>query len=306
MPELKVMKAPSELIDINSISKPYAASIKYDGVRCLIKNGVVHSSTMRQLPNTQLRQLLAPLLKHKNWVFDGEIYSSTIKFQDIVGTCMAHDRELPDDLGFYCFDILSLDEWKQRVPTTPYRVRYDLLKRFAKGKKIYPIEHVNVESPEEIQAFIDKADKEDHEGIMLRCWESPYKHGRSSVRQDYLHKYKFWIDYDAKIISVHEMIGYKEGIEREKDPTGRTKATHKQEHMEPKDTFGHFTVEVDIDGSPQMKVGGWKGLTHEVRKKIWESKDSYIGLWIRFQSMKAGQDELPRIPKNIEFRDPKC
>ena len=101
------------------------------------------------------------------------------------------------------------------------------------------------------------------------------------------------------------MIGIKEGIKRSLDPTGHRKAVHKKDDLEPKGTFGYFIVKVDIEGQPSMEIGGWKGLTKELRDEIWKNQQDYVGKWIRFKGMSIGVKNVPRIPKEIEFRDPK-
>lgn len=308
MTELKIMKAPTEQAVLEELNYPIAVSMKLDGIRCLIKNGEVFSASMRKLPNIQLRNLLRPLLAKKNLVFDGELYGHELEFDIIKGTTMAHDRDLPEGYGFHVFDMLTLDEWNEKKPTTPYEERYNALIDVIESidsDNIEVVPHTDCESIDEVKSLIEEASEHGYEGIMLRAWDSPYRHSRATVKQALLFKYKFWIDFDAKILSVHEMMGYKDGIEREKDPTGRTKATYKKEHMEPKGTFGYFEVEVDMPGKPIMHIGAWKGLDDPTRDEIWRNKKDYPGQWISFRAMEQGQKDLPRIPRDVRFREPK-
>lgn len=305
MTELKVMKAPSEEIDLDDLFYPCLASIKYDGIRCIIKNEVIHSSTMRIHPNTQLNTVVQSLLKIKDFVFDGELYTDSVDFEVISGLCRAYDRDV-GDLQFHCWDMMSLTEWNEKKPTTPYSERSKLLtKHLPKNTRIKRVKQTVCNNREEVDKFIAMCDEEGHEGAMFRDPNGVYKHGKASLKQANLVKFKFWKDYDAKIISVHEMIGNKEDIERELDPTGHRKTVHKKEDKEGKDMFGYFIVEVDVEGRPTMKIGGWKGLTHELRKEIWDDPKKYIGRWLRFKSMKKGEKDLPRIPKEVQFRDDK-
>jgi DNA ligase-1 len=305
MTELKLMKAPTEQAILEDLKYPLACSYKLDGVRCLVKQGKVHSSTMRELRNKNLKKLLEPLLKLDDFVFDGELYAHDLTFQEIVSICMSYNARIPINFRLHVFDCLELNEWEKQKPEEKYKDRYDRCRDFSKLCGISVIEQENVESFDEVKYYINLASSRGYEGVMLRDWDAPYKHGRATYKQGLIYKYKFWQDFDAKIIDVKEMIGYKDDILREFDVTGYLKSTYKKENYEPKGTFGSFIVEVDIPESPKMEIGGWKGLTDNLRDDIWINKKDYIGKWIRFQGMKVGNKNLPRIPKNIEFRDPK-
>ena len=302
------MKAPTETLEIKSLPEKfeYLVSTKIDGVRCLIKDGKVLSSTLRELPNPKLSLFFTDLLKNKEYVFDGELHAASLPFGELVGIVMSHGKDLPKDLKFHAFDCLTLKEWNNEEKTNEYKDRLKQLKEFAKNYKCISVLKQNkVTNRQELQYLIDQAQEDNQEGVMIRSPSGLYKNGRCSLKQDNIYKYKFWLDYDAKILSAHEMIGIKEGIERELDPTGHKKTVHKKDDLEPKGTFGYFIVQVDIEGNPSMEIGSWKGLTRELRDEIWRNPKSYIGRWIRFKGMSVGIKDVPRIPKEIEFRDAK-
>lgn len=313
MPELKIMKAPSELAILEDVRYPTSVSLKLDGIRCLVKDGEVYSASMRPLPNIQLRTLLKGLIDKPDYVFDGEIYAHNLvpeegktQFGTLYGICMAHDREIPKCVKLHLFDCLPLDEWNEKKPSTVYKERYKLLRTEAKGVSgVTVVTHHNCKDIDAVNARIEAADADGYEGLMIRDWNGAYKHGRSTLKQGTLLKVKFWVDFDGQITEVEEGWKNKEGIERTIDPTGHKTTVTSKDDKDRSGSFGRFKVQVDIPGRPTMNIGGWKGLTDVLRDEIWADKKSYVGRWIRFRSMKAGQKDVPRIPRDVEFRDDK-
>lgn len=309
--ELSVMLAPSKQADLDNLSYPLMASLKVDGIRCIVKEDQLLLRSGKPVPNPLVHDLLAPLMEHDDWWFDGELWSPSIPFGELNGIIRSKSKLLPDDLALHVFDGSHIDDWYE--PEVGAICRWDYTQRLLLGQPcIYNppqpvkiIEQVIVNNREEVEAFIKKSGDLGFEGIMLRDPDSLYKHGRATFKSQSLLKHKFWEDYDCKILSVHEGVKNKEGIERERDELGRSKVVHSKDLKEPSGLFGYFVVQVDMPGRPTMHIGGWKGLTHGLRKEILENAEDYIGRWGRFQGMAVGVKDLPRIPKNFEFRDDK-
>ena len=304
----KVQKAPCDLIDVGEIPLPIYYSTKLDGYRCVYINGAPHSATMREYDNIHLRKMLKPLVRRSNWIFDGELYAHGEPFE-AHGKIRSKSKPLPPALRFWIFDAIHVDDWDK--PLTKFADRYVNLKRLlenvdAPGLKV--VQQRMATTHEQLDNWF-RADIDDgFEGGIARTPDAPYKHGRCTVKQAQMFKLKDFVDYDAKIIEVHEMMGIREGAERTLDPLGHRKAVHKKEDLEPKGTFGHFVVALDQDQFPNaetMVIGGWKGLSFEKRAKIWANKKKYPGQWIRFQGQSVGIKDRPRIPKNVQFRDSK-
>lgn len=306
--ELKPLKAPSQSMALSDLTYPILTSYKIDGVRAIVKNGKILSSTMKELPNEQLAHLFAPLLKKKDFVFDGEIYSRDLHFTELIGYVMAKDRVLDKSISFYIFDMLPIDDWNN--PALTYEERLKLMDKVSKIDNIHVIEQHPCNDINRIKALYELAKELNYEGLMFRNPKALYKHGRATLKENIIYKYKRWDEYDAQIVSVHEMVGNIDGIEREVDETGHKKQVHSKFLKEPQNTFGYFTVNVEMYlldkvSITTMKIGGWKGLTDELRKHIWENQKDYIGKWVRFKGMSVGSLNAPRIPKELEFRDDK-
>jgi len=311
--ELKIMKAPTEIVDPQDLKYPLYASVKLDGVRCLIKDGKIFSASMREIENKQIHAALAPLKRHKSWVFDGELYSHQVPFSTFTGNVRAHDRDPGDGWAYHIFDGMPLTDWGnpthslgRRVLLTTERVNR-VIRRLGVDCNICMVEHAPVSSAQSVASMMEDVVDQGYEGLILRNPNSLYKHGRATVNSGAMYKLKTWVDYDGVIIEVNEMMGIKDGVERSETPTGHLRPVHKQDDLEPKGTFGHFVVELDTPPFVGERIicGSWQGLTHELRAEIWDNRDDYQGRWVRFKGQGTGAKDRPRIPKDLEFRDDK-
>lgn len=50
-------------------------------------------------------------------------------------------------------------------------------------------------------------------------------------------------------------------------------------------------------------MGTFKGLTIEDKRRIWNHRDKYIGLWAKVKYFEHGQKDVPRHPVFLGFRD---
>lgn len=310
MKEKLPLKAPNNEWNLDSLQYPVLVSYKLDGIRCIYKRGEILSASMKTIPNTRLKALFEP---YKNlttkYVFDGELYSHEIPFSEHVSCLMSKEKPIHQSIKFYVFDIIPIEEWEAGEHLTPYTQRIEILKTVLKEQDAFmrPLKQCSVTTLAHLQSKIESAEEKGYEGIMIRNPSALYKNGRASTKQNIIHKYKFWIDYDGKITDVAEMKVNSPNLARELDNTGHMKPVHSKFSKMDGDTFGSFTVSVQINDNETapLSIGSWKGLTDDLRKEIWNNRDQYIGRWVRFKSMAVGQKHLPRIIKDLEFRDSK-
>ena len=307
----KVLLAPNDVVDVKDLPLPCIVSPKLDGIRCLIKDGKLLSRSAKPIPNVQISALLGELLRDTRYVYDGELYIHKAPFQTITSNVMAKDREPHKGLKFMAFDILTLSEWNADEKKTPFDRRLEMLeRRFAvrkPGRAESIVQHL-VQRRGRISTLFKKFLDMGYEGAMVRSPEGLYKHGRATRKEGTVFKLKSWRDYDGVILSVHEGKQLKEGASGDKDEHGRTKRSFRQEDYEPSGSFGYFTIDVRDDSLPDdttMEIGGWKGLTAELRDSIWSDPDKWIGQWCTFKGMAVGVKDKPRIPKNFRLREPK-
>lgn len=307
--EKSVILAPNGEIDLKTLPYPLYGSYKLDGIRCLIKDGKILSRSGKPLPNTNLLIRFKKLLDNKKFVYDGELYCHGLNFGQISSIVMADDKPL-EGIELHLFDIIPLSSWNDDK-SSPYAFRYGFLLKDI--DLIAPpcttvVNQFEIKTVSEAKKFYKGAIKSKYEGIILRDKLGLYKHGRCTIKEGNLFKLKAWQDYDGVIVSVHEGKKIKKSAPKQTNELGRTKRSHKQEDYEPSGSFGFFTVEVKDDDNNTtctVEIGSWKGITDEIRDDIWKNKKKYIGRWVKFKGMAVGVKDKPRMPKNMEFRDPK-
>lgn len=272
----EVHDVPSPMLahDYNKRGKdikfPCFVQRKYDGTRCVGVPGVgLFSRNRKKYPH--MEHIVAEINRlPEGMILDGELYSDELTFQDIVGLVKRETLKKGDDqkqlkIKFHVYDLI-LDD-------TPYIERYANLQILFKRYKFKYLELVTSEICESVNKMKELHSKyvaEGYEGIMLRNKTGKYKYSRSADLQ----KYKEFFD------SEYEVIGFKEGEGLEagcvmwlcKTPEGKTFSCRPR-------------------GS------------REDRQDYFLNGNSYVGkmLTVRFQELT--NDNVPRFPVGIAFRD---
>ena len=271
---------------------PMAASFKYDGIRCVIRDGEPLTRALKPIPNTSIRQTLASM-KLPN--LDGELMVQGARnFSDISSAVMS-EHGWPD-FRFHVFDTFQ-------DPNLPYMQRYRAIKRIVRriGEPLVLVETWKLENLRELAGEVEYAIDNGYEGIMLRAMDSPYKFGRSTLREGYLLKVKrFYTDEGV-------VIGFEEGMantnEQERDERGYAKRSTAKAGKVPANTLGNFRVR--WKGGRVVTVSARRGLTDADRKKIWDNRTEYLDRIVRFRYQELGSKGLPRFPAFDGFRDPR-
>lgn len=275
------------------IKFPVLATPKIDGIRCLKINGQALSRSFKPIPNHHIR----------NWIeqncpdgFDGEILCGD-GFSDVQSMVMSRE-------GMPNFTYLIFDYVKDSL-IKPYVERInDLTEWYVQDSPFGHEPKLTILSPEvarnmdELQLIMEKHLAQGYEGTMVRDPGSPYKCGRSSLKEGFLIAIKQFVDAEA------EVIGFEEQMHNENesilDKFGHTQRSSKKENMVPANTLGAFIVKSE-DGTT-FKIGTGKGLTASLRKEIWDNKDQYLGKLVHYRFQPHGVKDRPRIPSFYGFR----
>lgn len=305
----KVLLAPNEQVPFDSpfLKWPMFGSIKFDGNRCLLWRDKLLSRTLKEQPNNNLAKHFREILdfaKKNKFVFDGEIWSPKLQFNELQEIIRAFDKPIPDHVGFYVFDVIGEAEWENGTEK-PYQERNNQLSRIIRSEKFSHVKHVEqiaLKGPEQAESFFNEMIDAGHEGIMVRSMDGKYKHNRASHKQGIIFKFKNYVTEDAVIIECVEQMQMTEAYansDRGKDEMGRTKRSHRQDDFEPADTLGSLVVRMK-DGS---EVGISLGRRDAAeRKQMWKDRKKLIGRWVEFSFMPHGSKDVPRIGKLERFR----
>jgi hypothetical protein len=267
--------APSPMLahDYNkrgkSIKFPCFVQRKFDGTRSVGMPGKgLFSRNKKRYPH--LEHIIAEINKlPPAIILDGELYSDTLTFQEIVGLVKRETLKKGDDekqlqIKFHIYDIVN---------GMPYEQRYANLQMLFSRYKFKYLELVKTdvcESEEKMKELHAKYVAEGYEGIMLRNKTGLYKNARSADLQ----KYKEFFDDEYEVVDYKEGEGQEEGCVLWvcKTPEGKT-----------------------FNCRPRG--------TREDRSELYLNGAKYIGkkLTVRFQELT--DDKVPRFPVGITFRD---
>lgn len=280
-----------EYIDKN-IPKPWGITPKIDGIRCVTREvGVdvdAFCRSMKPVPNwfvrTQVR-LLGPDL-------DGELTCGN-NFQAVTSGIMSHEGE--PDFTYHIFDTISVNT------KMSYFDRVNLL-----CNKIWPnipCLRINLLAPFWVNSIDDMIGtktefmRQGAEGAILRPYMSPYKQGRSTLKEGWMIKLKDFEDAEATVIGFNEEMQNLNAPEQS-ELDYKVRSTH-QENMKGKGRLGSLRVR-DEEGR-EFNVG--TGFTADQRVHMWMAQATLIGRKIKFKYQRHGTKDAPRIPVFLGFRD---
>lgn len=272
---------------------PYLISAKIDGMRALVKDGMVMSKTMKPIPNSTVQNLFGSLEG-----FDGELTvgpaHKTSDNDDVFarsrGPIMRKEGEA--DFRFHVFDLWNYD--------TTAADRYKLLQFEKLPEQVEIVTQYKCNTQEEVDEYYQRFLEQGYEGAMLRRIDGLYKFGQSTEKEGYLLKLKNFLDAEAQIIGFIEQM--ENTNEKTTNELGYSVRSMAQDGFVGKDTLGAFVVR-DLTTGVEFNVGNGPGLTQELRKQLWEQRDDLKGLYIRYKYQEIGTKDAPRLPQFLGFRD---
>jgi ATP dependent DNA ligase domain/DNA ligase OB-like domain len=251
-----------------SIKFPCFVQRKYDGTRCVgIPSRGLFSRNRKRYPHlqhiiTELNQL------PESVILDGELYSDTLTFQEIVGIVKRETLKKGDDdkqlqIKFHIYDIIN---------DMPYEQRYANLQLLFNRYKFKYLELVKTDvcdSEEKMKELHGQYVAEGYEGIMLRNMRGLYKNARSADLQ----KFKKFFDDEFEVVGFREGEGQEEGCV------------------------------LWVCTTKEGKVFNCRPRgSREERIELFKNGESYIGkaLTVRYQELT--DEQIPRFPVGITFR----
>lgn len=284
---------------------PAYVSSKIDGVRCVTdrageavsRNGMAFAN---RFVAEEFRKANIPLL-------DGELGLGSPLDPAFFNRTSGFLRREDDDftqgvLDYYVFDMIGEGGYEERfINKLP-----ELEAKFAEVNSTSRInffvhDQRKVLDEESLQGWEEVYHQRGWEGIMGRHnILAPYKYGRASIKSQELVKCKRFVDDEAVIT------GFVEAMENnnvpEKDAWGRTK---RSSHQENKTGLGMAGVILcscsNFDG--EVRIGTGIGLTHELKREMWNNQAAYIGRTITFQYQAGADYAKTRFGSYKGFRD---
>lgn len=271
-------------VDFNKISFPVLASPKLDGIRAVVRDGVVYSRSNKPIPNRHTQQRFAHIEHYDGELIVGKPTSKSV-YRDTVSGVMSEDGQ--PNVNFHAFDYIEyMDE--------PYEVR---ARKIKKVPGVVKLTQTLIKNLDELLVLETEALTIGYEGLILRDPKAPYKQGRSTVKEGYLLKVKRFIDAEAVVIGFEErMRNENEAVINE---LGRTKRSSHQSGKSGRGDLGALLVR--LESGIEFALG--TGFDDLERAAIWNDRNHYIGKRAKFKYFNVGVKVAPRHPVFLGWRD---
>ena len=262
--------------DLDKTRFPLLCSPKLDGVRAIVRDGIVYSRSNKPIPNAHVQRTFGHLEHHDGELIVGSPTSKTC-YRDTVSGVMSRDGT--PLVTFHVFDHVE-------VPVATYIHR---AKRIRAGKFIVKLQQTLVRDLDELLAMEEELLAAGYEGLILRSPDVPYKNGRSTVKEGFLLKLKRMRTDEAEIIGFIE----RETNENEAfvNELGLTKRSSHQANKVGRGDLGALVVRM---GDVEFNIG--TGFTDADREEIWSKRDEYLGKLVSFDHFPIGVKDKPRHP----------
>lgn len=281
--------------EIANLPYPMYLSAKLDGIRAVIRDGVVYSRNLKRIPNQHV-QLLFGQEKYNG--FDGELIVGASNDENVynatVSGVMSEDGT--PDVRFWVFD----DATEQNAGEE-YRVRLERIQK--RLSHVVPSDRIhimpqNLVMDEDMLLSYEKSLVGDgYEGVMIRSLTGKYKHGRATNREANIFKLKRFSDSEAEIIGFEEL--FKNMNDKQVNELGNSFRSSHKDNMMAMDTLGALIVR-DIKTGVEFNIGS--GYTQEVRDEIWSNQAKYLGKLAKYKHFEVGVKDKPRFPVFIGMR----
>jgi DNA ligase 1 len=292
---MKPMLAHNKEYDLKQVKFPVIGSFKLDGVRALIKDGIVLSRSLKPINNLHVQKMFKNLPEGT----DGELVQGLPYGDDVMQrtTSAVNSRSGEPDVKFYVFDNFLLPGgFANRITAASFRLAENL--NF--DSNVILIEQRMLHNLVELLDMEQEALTAGYEGLIIRSLGGPYKFGRSTFKEGYMLKVKRFVDAEAKIVDSYELM--RNENEATTNELGRTARSSKKENLVPAGVLGGFEV-VGINGEfkdVQFRVGG-KFKAAE-RAQWWKIRKTLLGSVITYKYFPISCKDKPRFPCFKSFR----
>lgn len=280
----------------DEIKFPIYASPKLDGIRAIIKDGVVLSRTLKPIPNKYIQEVLGKPAYNR---LDGELIVGESYHPNVMQATTSGVMSIEGEPEFiyFVFDRWSEDPYVH----TPFHERYRMLCNdmdYVDTPNIRVLEQTLVKEESHLLRLEEEFLAKGWEGVMIRSVNGIYKHGRSTNKEGYLLKLKRFSDAEAYVVGVEELLH--NDNEAVRNSLG---LLERSTHMENKRKSGMLGSLVcrDIETGIEFNIG--TGISEAQRKEFWDTQESIIGRVVKYKYFPVGVKEKPRFPVFLGWRN---
>lgn len=278
-------------VPLDKVKFPIYISTKFDGIRALVIDGVVYSRSLKPIRNKHVQKLFG---KPEYNGFDGElivgdVYAKDV-FQKTTSGVMSEDGT--PDVTFHVFDLWSM-------PTFDYEYRQRELQEILLNSEesegvVYTMIH-KCQTVEDLEFFLNHEKNLGGEGLIGRSPNGVYKYGRSTPKEQFSMKFKFFQQEDFEVVGFNERMHNTN--EQKRDELGYAERSSAKDGLVPTNTLGSLVLKY---GDDTFNCG--TGFSDALRDEIWSNQDKYLGKLASIRYMSVGAKDKPRCPSFVWFR----
>ena len=282
---------------LEAIQYPVYGSPKFDGIRCIQTSEGPRTRTLKPIPNVATHKLMLKDMAGR-YPLDGEIIIGEPTAPDVfrVTSSGVMSHAGTPAFRYYVFDI-----W---IHTGTYEERYECLQVWRDTNILPPyvelVKQTMLHDEEELLEYEHEQLELGYEGVILRNPKSPYKFGRSTLREQYLLKRKplsqaegMVIDWEYLRVNTNEAVANDVGYAK--------RSTEASGLMVDYSRMGALVVEVLNGEYKGARVNIGTGFTMAEREHL--ASNSANGKIITFAYQSSGAKDRPRFPSFKGFRD---
>lgn len=271
---------------------PLLCSTKLDGIRALVRDGVVLSRSLKPIPNRYVQRRFGKQIYEG---FDGELIFGPANAPDVfrqtTSAVMSEDGR--PNVHYYLFDLWNM-------PNTPFHQRAHELKTRTlevNDVSLYAVHQTRVQSIGLVDDMAAEAARMGYEGLILRNPFGRYKYGRSTVKEAGLLKVKPFVDAEARVVGFVEMMH--NDNEAFTNALGRTERSTAKAGKRGAGTLGAL-----VCSTPEgvlFEIG--TGFDTAERQEIWNNQSAFKKRLVKYKSLIVGVKDKPRHAVFLGFRD---
>ena len=281
---------------LEAIQYPVYGSPKFDGIRCIQTSEGPRTRTLKPIPNVATHKLM--LEDMSNMHLDGEIIAGNPTAHDAFRVTSSH---IMSHAGKPAFRYYVFDIWNH---SGTYEERYGLMQVWQDANLLPPyvelVKQTMLHDEEELLKYENEQLELGYEGVILRNPKSPYKHGRSTLREQYLLKRKplnqaegMVIDWEYLRVNTNEAVANDVGYAKRSTEASGLVVDYSR--------MGALVVEVLNGEYKGARVNIGTGFTMAEREHL--ASNSANGKIVTFAYQSSGAKDRPRFPSFKGFRD---
>jgi DNA ligase-1 len=278
--------------DTSKLTYPLYASVKLDGIRVVVIDGVVYSRSMKPIRSKTVQEMFG---KTEYNGLDAEVlygeWAAPNVFNLTTQAVMSTELKEGFDEGrikLAVFDDFSVND--------VYHVRLSSAAGRCDGVKVALAAQRLISCEKQLLEFEQECLDAGYEGVMVRSIDGKYKQGRSTEKEGIIGKIKRFSDAEAIVIGFEEKLTNTN--EKKTNELGYSERSSSKEGLVGANTLGALVCECN---GIRFTMGS--GFDDASRAEVWANRDKYIGKLAKFKYFAVGMKDSYRFPIFLGWRD---